>query len=153
MIADRRPPAHRGRQRRRISGPFAHDSRTAAPRRRTHRRPLESARDARWRAVGPQSRPSTTVHRRGCRWSPWAVAVAAARFGARLAGRGADSATAAEFTPAQADAITNERKSISPPSTGADHAHEFPAAKIPRRSGSAELALRAVQGRGGDGGR
>ena len=25
-----RPPAHRGRQRRRISGPFAHDSRTAA---------------------------------------------------------------------------------------------------------------------------
>ena len=30
MIADCRPPAHRGRQRRRISGPFAHDSRTAA---------------------------------------------------------------------------------------------------------------------------
>ena len=30
MIADRRPPAHRGRQRRRISGPFAHDSHTAA---------------------------------------------------------------------------------------------------------------------------
>ncbi|MCY4510797.1 MAG: hypothetical protein OXG35_28115 [Acidobacteria bacterium] len=30
MIADRRSPAHRGRQRRRISGPFAHDSRTAA---------------------------------------------------------------------------------------------------------------------------
>ena len=32
MIADCPPPAHRGRQRRRISGPFAHDSRTVAPR-------------------------------------------------------------------------------------------------------------------------
>ena len=30
MIADCRPPVHRDRQRRRISGPFAHDSRTAA---------------------------------------------------------------------------------------------------------------------------
>ena len=76
MIADCRPPAHRGRQRRRISGPFAHDSRTVAPRWRT---PLRGSPGVRPRSPGscpavmPEPHVAPDRTREGEPAQPWQV--------------------------------------------------------------------------------
>ena len=61
-----RPPAHRGRQRCRISGPFAHDSCTRRPRRRT---PPRGSPGVRPRRGAVSRRPAPAPSRRGT--PPW----------------------------------------------------------------------------------